>query len=88
MTDPIEIMALAQCARFNWKWDKMSESRRALSRNEMHDIISALDAAGWAIVPKVPTEEMIGAARSYCWGGECEWRDVFAEAVEAGRVKP
>lgn len=73
----------------------MSEDRRALSRNEMHDIISALDAAGWAIVPQEPTEEM---ARAGLETGQFENgvfnvsnhapKGVYRDMVEAGRVKP
>lgn len=112
MTDPIEIMSEAAWqARAatpfaqqygpleGWAACAMQEEVRA----EERAIIAALDAAGWAIVPKEPEDAQIQAAfdaTALEIGGEQgitprerpEWADSkrisYRAMVEAGRVKP
>lgn len=92
MTDPIEVMATAigACPAY----DEVHANPGELTPQwiiEAHAVIAALDAAGYAIVPKEPTRPMVKA-------GGCEFisydapdrnaETIFAAMVEAGAVKP
>lgn len=58
--DIVEIMAAASVGEDVWGLE--DAAARAGIREDMRDVIRALDAAGYAVVPVVPTPEMTEAA--------------------------
>lgn len=99
MTDPIEVMATA----IN-DTEGCTSSKAAFWYPHVHAAISALDAAGYAIVPKIPIVEAIDASAKaeHChfYGDKNPtshtWRStprmlivkMYRAMVEAGAVKP
>ena len=98
MSDPVEVMAKAiQEAPFEnlvaCTWDEMPPDGQNMRLSEARLAIKALDAAGWAVVPKVATLEMLRDGAT--WGtlyldGKLgrDFSPLWHDMVEAGRVKP
>lgn len=83
--DAIEVMALGQCSRWNWEWDKMTPERRELSFSEMRPIVAALDAAGYAIVPKKLTDEQWAVCSQHA-DSNSSFAAAYEAAVKLGTV--
>jgi len=90
MSDIVELIAQAICDRATDKnhWGKLDDSARGFFRKEARAAIAALDAAGFAIVPKEPTEAMLQAG-SDAWGktphdfDEDDWRASYVSEYRA-----
>ena len=56
------------------------------------DVLRAIDAAGYAVVPKVATEEMLRTAKMRSTSQETArgdlYRGIYAAMLAAGRVMP
>lgn len=113
MTDPVEVMARAHCvadgkdpdgdfrigetATLSVAVERGKEQLWRVKVRRMRAMIAALDAAGWAIVPKEATAEITAHANAMDDPGSSIYGEPFVAAphgeayramVEAGRVKP
>lgn len=83
MTDSAQtIIARELSPGQHWDYGVNQDQTNAISKAER--IISALKAAGWAVVPVEPTEAMIKAGNDYARGGSPEWAH---EIYGSGKAK-
>jgi hypothetical protein len=91
MSDIVEVMARAMCKRFFKYPDQHWEGR---FMDEAISTVAALDAHGFAVVPKEPTEAMIDAAFEATGAGaneieaeRAQYRRAFQLMLAASQLK-
>lgn len=93
MTDRSDVLEIMVRGYFgDVAWNRAPGKARAAGREDMRSILRALDAAGYAVASREPTEEMVEAAtgkladpvdrdetRQYA-------RDIYAAMITAGNL--
>ena len=76
----------------NWLLLAMNEAFEMRASKRASVILRAIDAAGYAVVPKVATEEMLRTAKMRSTSQETArgdlYRGIYAAMLAAGRVMP
>lgn len=91
MADVVEVMAVAHFERDGNRWDRpeMTDADRAAFMADMQAALSALDAAGYAVVPKEPTMAMLRAFQNMTDdNGSCLVIPGYRAMLSAAQVKP
>lgn len=91
MTDAEKLVeAVARRMRENWltmkdpqvaplSWDDLDQDGRDYWVEDARAALRSIDAAGWQLMPKKPTEDMWNAINS-AWGAEECWANLLAAA--------